>query len=395
MKSKTDSPLYADLKKKVNSLKLSKKDKAKYLREGEEALLQSVGPGYGDMIAFLEKQKKRATTDDGAWKFPKGAEYYKHQLKMMTTTDLSAEQIHEIGLKNVARIQNEMMEIAKKIKFQGDLQAFYKHMKSDKFLFPRTNSGKQKYIKKAKSYIGSMEKKLDKIFITKPKAGIVVKPVEEFREKSAGLAFYEAPSTDGSRPGIYYVNTYNMKALPTWEAEALAYHEGIPGHHMQISIAQELNKVPKFRRYNSYITAYVEGWGLYSEKVPRDFGFYQDPYSDFGRLSMELTRAGRLVVDTGIHHKRWTREQAIAYLDKNLPGDHNDHVRQINRYTVWPGQATGYMIGMLKILELREKAKKQMGQKFDIRQFHDVVLTNGPMPLGNLEALVDDYIKGV
>lgn len=310
----------------------------------------------------------------------------------MTTLDLSPAEIHQMGLDNVQRIHQEMMGIAKKVKFKGELQAFFKFMQSDRFLFADNKKGKQQYLKKATGYIDAMRVQLDKLFITKPKAGIVVKAVEAFREKSAGMAFYQSATPDGKRPGTYYVNLSNMKALPKWEAEALAYHEGIPGHHMQISIAQELQSIPKFRRYAHY-TSYVEGWGLYSEKVPKEMGFYKDPYSDFGRLSMELTRACRLVVDTGIHFKKWSREQAIAYLDKNLPGDHEDNVRQINRYIVMPGQATAYLIGMLKVLELREKAKKALGDKFDIRRFHEVVLTNGPVPLGTLETLVDEYVK--
>lgn len=393
VKSRKDSPLFADFKKKLKSLKLSKEKNSSYMSQAENALLTSVGPGFADLITFLEKQQMRATADDGAWKFPKGSAYYQHRLEKMTTTKMNAEQIHNLGLANVKRIHDEMRAIAKKVKFKGDLKAFFKFMNSKKFLLPQSKSGRAKYLKIAKKYISDMEKNLDKIFITKPKAPIIVKAVEAFREKSAGMAFYQNATPDGSRPGTYYVNLYNMKALPKWEAEALAYHEGIPGHHMQISIAQELQKVPKFRRY-AHFTSYIEGWGLYSEKLPKEWGFYRDPYSDFGRLSMELTRACRLVVDTGLHSKKWTREQAIKYLDDHLPGDHMDNVRQINRYIVMPGQATAYMIGMLKILELREKARKSLGSKFDIRKFHDVILTSGPVPLDTLESLVDDYIKG-
>lgn len=390
--SKNESPLYKDFLRKMQSLKLSADEKKQYHKKLDEALLTSVGPGFADLIAFLEKQEKRATTDDGAWKFPRGDEYYKYRLQKMTTTDLSADKIHEIGLKNVQRIHNEMKQIAKKVKFKGDLKAYFKFMNSKRFLYPNTKKGRSSYLQKAKKIIADMRKQLDKVFLTKPKAAIVVKAVEPFREKSAGMAFYQSPAPDGSRPGTYYVNLYKMQTLPKWEAEALAYHEGIPGHHMQISIAQELKGVPKFRRY-SHFTAYVEGWGLYAESLAKEMGFYKDPYSDFGRLSMELTRACRLVVDTGLHHKKWTREKAIEYLDNHLPGDHFDNERQIQRYIVMPGQATAYMIGMLKIKELREKAKKAMGDQFDIRKFHDVILTNGPVPLTILESLVDDYIK--
>jgi uncharacterized protein (DUF885 family) len=238
-----------------------------------------------------------------------------------------------------------------------------------------------------------MKNRLDELFVTKPKADIVVKAVESFREKSAGKAFYQQPAPDGTRPGMFYVNLRDMQDNPTYELEALAYHEGIPGHHMQIAIAQELNGIPKFRKFSHAYTAYTEGWGLYSELTPKEIGLYADPYSDFGRLSLELWRAGRLVVDTGIHSKRWTRKQAIDYLVKNTPNTEADCIDSINRYIVMPSQATAYKVGMLKILELREKAKKSLGDKFDNRQFHEVVLGNGSVPLDVLEELVDRWIK--
>ena len=221
--------------------------------------------------------------------------------------------------------------------------------------------------------------------------------VEKFREKSAAGAFYEDPAEDGSRPGRYYVNTYNMNNEPRFQMEALTYHEAIPGHHMQIAIAQELKGIPKFRRHE-FFTSYIEGWALYAEKLGKEVGKYQDPYSDFGRLSMEIFRAARLVADVGIHYKHWTREEAIDYFVKNTANAKGDIENEIERYFIWPGQATGYKIGMNKILELREKAKKELGYKFDIRQFHDVVLTNGAVSLNTLTDLVDAYIartKGI
>jgi uncharacterized protein (DUF885 family) len=233
--------------------------------------------------------------------------------------------------------------------------------------------------------------KLDSLFLVKPKADMIVKAVEPFREQSAGKAFYEQPSMDGKRPGVYYANLFRMKGMPKYELEALAFHEGIPGHHMQIAIAQELENVPKFRKFGGY-TAYVEGWGLYTEMLPKEIGMYQDPYSDFGRLAMELWRACRLVVDTGIHAKKWTREEAITYLATNTPNAKSEVDNAIERYIVMPSQATAYKIGMIKIVELREKAKTALGDKFDIRAFHDVVLKNGAVPLDVLETLVDQYI---
>jgi uncharacterized protein (DUF885 family) len=260
-------------------------------------------------------------------------------------------------------------------------------MRTDpQFYLPDTEEGRAEYLKRATTIIDTMRGRLDELFLTKPKADVVVKAVEKFREKSAGKAFYQRPAPDGSRPGMFYVNLADMKSTPTYELEGLAYHEGIPGHHMQIAIAQEIQGLAKFRTLGSHYTAYSEGWGLYTEQIPKEMGLYQDPYSDFGRLALELWRAARLVVDTGLHHKRWPRQQAIDYLIKNTPNAPEDCEEAINRYIVSPSQATAYKIGMIKILELRENAKKQLGAKFDIRQFHDVVLTNGPIPLDVLES---------
>ena len=237
-----------------------------------------------------------------------------------------------------------------------------------------------------------MKKKLDELFITKPKADMIVKAVESFREKSAGKAFYQRPAPDGSRPGIYYANTYDMKMMPIYQMEALAYHEGIPGHHMQLAISQELKGIPKFRKFGGY-TAYIEGWGLYSEFLPKELGFYSDPYSDFGRLAMELWRSCRLVVDTGIHFKGWTREEGIKYYSQNTPNDMMDCVKMVERHIVMPGQATAYKVGMNHILNLRKASEKKLGSNFDIREFHEAILYNGPVPLSVLDKQVKDIKK--
>jgi len=276
--------------------------------------------------------------------------------------------------------------------FEGNLAEFFVFMRNDKqFYYDGDKAGKARYLTEATQIIDTMKSRLDDLFITKPKADLIVKRVEAFREKSAGKAFYQRPAPDGSRPGSYYANLYDMEAMPTYQMEALAYHEGIPGHHMQIALKQELENIPKFRKFGGY-TAYSEGWGLYSEMIPKEIGFYQDPYSDFGRLAMELWRACRLVVDTGMHVKKWTREQGIEYYVTNTPNAKSDAVKMVERHAVMPSQATAYKIGMLKIVELREKAKVALGEKFDIRVFHDVVLTNGAVPLNVLENMVNDYI---
>jgi uncharacterized protein (DUF885 family) len=393
--SEKASPLLDDLTKKVTALKdVDPAGCEKLIGDAKKALIDSVKPAYEKVIAFLENQSKRANDDAGVWKFPDGAEFYKMALRHTTTTNLTADQIYEIGLKEVSRIHGEMTKIKDKVGFKGDLQAFFKFMREDRqFYLPDTDEGRAKYLARAVEIIGTMKKRLDELFVTKPKADIQVKAVEKFRESSAGKAFYQQPAPDGSRPGMFYVNLKEMHSNPTYELESLAHHEGIPGHHMQIAIAQELTSLPKFRKFGLRYTAYTEGWGLYSELTPKEIGLYQDPYSDFGRLALELWRAGRLVTDTGIHAKRWTRDQAIKYLEENTSNSQTDCVDSINRYIVMPSQATAYKIGMLKILELRDKAKKQLGNKFDLRQFHEVVLTNGPVPLDVLEQLVDRWIK--
>ncbi len=389
--SKESSVLLDDFKTKVSKLNLSEKQKRDLILEAEQALVKAVKPGYEKLIAALEDQQQRATSDHGAWKFPKGEAFYKNRLKRITTTDLTANEIHEIGLLEVARIHREMEGIMKQVGFVGSLQDFFEFMRTDaQFYYGNTPEGKEKYLKEATALINTMKGRLDELFLTKPKADIIVKAVEPFREKSAGKAFYQQPAIDGSRPGTYYANLYDMNAMPSYQMEALAYHEGIPGHHMQIAIAQELDSVPMFRKFSRY-TAYSEGWGLYSELVPKEIGFYKDPYSDFGRLAMELWRSCRLVVDTGIHSKKWTREQGIDYYKQNTPNAESDCVKMVERHIVMPGQATAYKIGMNKIVELREEAKVQLGNDFDLREFHDVVLLSGAVPLNILEELVQEW----
>ncbi|EZH72128.1 hypothetical protein ATO12_24640 [Aquimarina atlantica] len=391
-KSNQESTLLADFKNKISTLKLSDEEQSELVAKAEKELVESVKPAYDNLITLLEGQQQRATTDDGCWKFPKGAAFYDNALQRTTTTTMTADQIHELGLKEVARIHNEMRDIMKQVKYEGTLQDFFKYMKEDeKFYYANTEEGKAAYLKQAVGLIDTMKSKLDELFITKPKADIIVKAVEPFREKSAGKAFYQSGTPDGSRPGTYYANLYDMTAMPIYQMEALAYHEGIPGHHMQRSIAQELQDIPKFRKFGGY-TAYTEGWGLYTELLPKEIGMYSDPYSDFGRLAMELWRACRLVVDTGIHSKKWSREEGIKYYVDNTPNAESDAIKMVERHIVMPSQATAYKIGMIKILELRKNARKTLGDAFDIREFHDVVLTNGAVPLTILEELVGEWV---
>ncbi len=392
------NPILADFTGKLDALEadeeagLSAEQKTELLAAANKALTTSFKPAYEKLIAYFSELEATANDDDGIWKWKDGAEFYDVALARTTTTTLTSDEIHQLGLDEVKRIHNEMREIKDKVGFEGDLAAFMTFMKDDEqFYYPNTDEGKARYLSEATALIEEMKGSLDEMFITKPVADINVKAVEAFREQSAGKAFYQRPSEDGTRPGLYYANLYDMKSMPTYQMAALAYHEGIPGHHMQLAIQQELKGIPKFRKFGGY-TAYTEGWGLYSEMLPKDFGYYKDPYSDFGRLAMELWRACRLVVDTGIHSKKWTREQGIAYYTDNTPNAVSDGVKMVERHIVMPSQATAYKIGMLKIWELREDSKKTLGDKFDIREFHDEVVKYGPLPLNVLEGKIDAWV---
>lgn len=390
--SGADSALWADIKRKVEALSIAASDKQQLLADAKRALITKLEPAYTQLISYITALETKADTRDGAWKLPQGEAYYDNALARTTTTGMTANQIHELGLAEVARIHSEMRDIMKQVNFKGDLPAFFKFMREDKqFYYPATDEGREAYLSEAITLIDTMSSRLDEVFNVKPQAPMIVKRVEAFREKSAGKAFYNQPSPDGTRPGTYYANLYDMEAMPKYQMEALAYHEGTPGHHMQIAIAQELEGVPKFRKFGGY-TAYIEGWGLYSEYFPKEMGFYSDPYSDFGRLAMELWRSCRLVVDTGMHAKKWTREESINYYVDNTPNAKSDAVKMVERHVVMPSQATAYKVGMLKILALREQAKKSLGSKFDIREFHTLVLQNGPLPLDILENQVDLWV---
>jgi len=386
------NPLLEDFKAKLDKLELDDSLRADLLAQLNQALAEQFAPAYRELIVTLQALGERSEGNFGVWSLPNGAAYYANALKRITTTDMTPDQIHQLGLDEVARIQDEMRGIMQQVGFEGDLQAFFEFMRSDpQFYLPDTDEGRQAYLDEAARVIDEMEGRLDELFYSKPKARVMIKAVEAFREKSAGRAFYQRPAEDGSRPGTYYANLYRMQDMPTYDLEALAYHEGIPGHHMQGTISQEQQGLPMFRRHGGY-TAYSEGWGLYSEYIPKEMGLYSNPYSDFGRLSMEIWRACRLVVDTGLHHKRWTREEAIDYLTANTSSSVVANTKAIERYMIMPGQATAYKVGMLKILELREKARTALGDQFDIRGYHELVLSNGAVPLNVLETLVDDWV---
>ena len=388
LKAGTKNAVLEDFLEKVAKLELSAAQKAGLERRAVAAWTGNAAPAYRRLRAEMVRQQALASTDDGIWRFPQGAAYYDALLANYTTTDLTADQIHDIGLKETARIHGEMREIMQRVGFTGSLQDFFQFTRTDPRFYAKS---REEYLGKVATIMSAMEAKLPQFFATLPKDKLTVKPVEAFREKSAGKAFYSRPAPDGSRPGTYYVNLYELKDMSLNELEALAYHEGVPGHHLQLSIQTGLGDMPPFRRFGG-VTAYTEGWGLYSEELGKDMGFYTDPYSDFGRLQMELWRAGRLVVDTGLHRKRWSREQAMAWLKENTPNPEGDIEKAIERYIVYPGQATAYMIGKLKIMELREKARAELGDRFDIKAFHDAVLLSGPVPLDVLEENVNAWV---
>jgi len=385
---KPDNAVIEDITAKVGKLSIDAAEKARLIGAAKAAWSDSAGPAYGRLLAEMKRQQASAPTQDGIWRLPDGKAYYEALLAGYTTTDMTAAEIHDLGLTEVARIHGEMKTIMAKVGFKGTLQQFFAHLRTSPQYYYTT---REAYLADVDTKVKAMEARLPAFFNTLPKASLQVKAVEAFREKSAGKAFYQSPSPDGSRPGTYYVNLYDLRDMSKTELEALAYHEGVPGHHLQRAVQTELTGLPPFRRFGGF-TAYTEGWGLYTEELAKDMGFYTDPYSDFGRLGMELWRACRLVVDTGIHDKRWTREQAMKYLKDNTPNPDGDIAKAIERYIVYPGQATAYLIGKLKIMELRGRAQAALGDKFDFRTFHDVVLQSGPVPLDVLERRVDAWI---
>lgn len=388
-----DNAVYSDFKRKVAALTIDDEAKAALLAKTREALLGPYRSGYATYLDALDKMAATADSNDGVWRLPDGDSFYQQQIANATTLKtMNAHELHELGLAEVDRIHKEMRKIQRTIGIEGDLSAIFEYVRTDPSNFyPNTKEGRQAYLNLARQYVDNVYSKTDEYFNILPKAPIEVRAVEDWREATAAIAFYSQPAPDGSRPGIFYVNLADMSASQIHTLESLSYHEGVPGHHFQVAIAQELEGLPNFRKF-SVIGAYTEGWALYAELLGKEMGFFEEPLSDFGRLQYELLRAVRLVVDTGAHSKRWSREQMIDYMVENTPMSREDIVREVERYLVIPGQALSYKVGMLKILELREKARRELGSQFDIREFHDAVLKDGAVPLPVLEDLVARYI---
>lgn len=392
-----DSPVWTDVQTKIDGLvKTGKIDRSKadaYRAAARQALLEKWLPAYQAVIAWFESEVPKAdAVATGVGKNPNGKAYYEMLLASSTTTDLTADQVHQIGLDEVARIKGEMEEIKEKVGFKGSLPGFFKFVRDDpRFYYANTDAGRQQYIDAATAHIAYMKTQLPKYFGILPKADVHVKRVESYREVAGGAQHYYMSTPDGSRPGVFYAHLLDMKAMPIPQLEVIAYHEALPGHHMNFAIAQELTDIPNFRRF-LYINAYQEGWGLYTEKLGKEMGAYRDPYSDFGRLTTEIWRAIRLVVDTGLHSKGWTEEQAVKYFTENSAAAEGQIRAEVRRYIIMPGQATGYKIGMIQMEKLRKKAENALGAKFDIRGFHDTILGRGQMPLDLLERRVDQWI---
>ncbi len=399
--SDTDSSLWANAKSKIDTLVESKTisgEQADRLRkDAAAALINDLAPAYENLISFVDADiKNTSANSQGVHANPGGDDYYKYRLKAMTTTDMTADQIHELGLSEVKRLRSEMEALKEKAGFKGSLQEFFAHVRDDKsnekFYFKNTDEGRQGYIDNATAAIDNIKKELPNYFGILPKGDLVVKRVESFREQDGAPQHYFPGTPDGSRPGVYYAHLSDMSTMPKNELEVIAYHEGLPGHHMQIAIAQELEGIPTFRTQARF-TAYSEGWALYSEKLAREMpNTFADVHSDFGRLGSEIWRAIRLVVDTGLHSKKWSEQQAVDYFADNSPAPLETIRTEIRRYMVLTGQATSYKIGMISIQQLRKKAEAELGEKFDIRAFHDTILGGGALPLSMLDQKVSSWI---
>ncbi len=395
------SAMWSGVERHLSSLlenEIISEERAEEFRaEARTALTEQFAPAYQRVIAWFEEDRENSDEEpQGVTTLPNGEAFYAASLKEMTTTDLSADEIHQTGLDEVARIQDEMRTIMEQVGFEGTLQEFFEFTRTDpQFFYQNNDAGAEEYIAQAKAHIDFINERLPDFFGTLPKADLEVRRVEPFREQDGAAQHYRPGTPDGSRPGIYYAHLSDMNAMPIPELESIAYHEANPGHHMQVSIAQELEGVPKFQSQGGFISAFGEGWALYSELLAKEMGGYEDPYSDFGRLSSEIWRAIRLVVDTGIHAKGWSEEEAVQYALENSPNPETAVRSEVQRYYVLPGQATSYKIGMIRIQELRARAEEELGDDFDIRGFHDTVLGGGAVPLSILETRIDQWIASV
>ncbi|GAB5498430.1 MAG: DUF885 domain-containing protein [Pseudohongiellaceae bacterium] len=392
-----NSPLWTDFQTKaeglVNAEIIGDAQLQSYLDEARQVLAGEVLTAYQQVSDWLESDRQFASeTAQGVWALPNGEAYYNHRLSRMTTLPLTADEIHNIGLSEVERLRAEMELVKDETGYEGTLEEFFVFVREDEqFYYPNTPEGRQEYLEVNNQYLDAINERLPQFFGRLPKADLEVRRVEAFREQDGAAQHYRGGSPDGSRPGVFYSHMSDMSSLAKWQIEDIAYHEGNPGHHMQISIQQELTDIPRFRT-QFFTTAYVEGWGLYAEWLAKEMGGYQDPYSEFGRLAGEIWRAVRLVVDTGIHSRQWSEQQAVDYFLQNSPIPPPAVRSEVQRYFANPGQATAYKIGMMNFQEARARAEDQLGSAFDIRAFHDLVLGAGGLPMPILHARVDRWI---
>ena len=395
--AKWDTPILADFATKVAALPVSPETKSQLEVQARAALVRDLRPAYSSVIDTLQQHAARTRIDGGVWQLPEGDAFYEFLVRQYTTTGMTPAQVHELGLQEVARTHREMQALMTRVGVKGDVGSFMRQMKTDqRFYLPDTEAGRAAYLEMAKRIVAAMQARLDDAFLHPPPLPLEIVPTPAYRAAGAPSGFYTGGTADGSRPGVVSINLTELNTRPTYDLESLLYHEAVPGHHLQISSILVDPTIPQLRKVERYWenSAFVEGWALYAERLGKEMGFFQDPYADFGRLAAELWRATRLVVDSGLHYKRWTREQAIAYLDANTPSPHATNVGAVDRYLAVPGQATSFMVGMQHFLTERERAKKVLGERFDLRQFHAVVLENGYVPLWAVTATVDRWLAG-
>lgn len=391
-----ENPVWSDFIRKLTALDPDQRGDLQ--ARARAALTGPYAKAYRKLIARLEAGQAATTFDGGVWQLPDGDAFYAYLLRQFTTTDMSADEIHALGLREVERTHGAMREIMEVTGFEGSLQDFFRFMRTDpRFYYENTDEGRAAYLARARELVETVGARIEEVVYERPLVALEVRRFEAYREASAPGAFYEAGSVYGNRPAVFYLNLHDMSSVPTYALAVLTFHETMPGHHLQISSIQADPGIPELNTLNTWWqnTAFVEGWALYAERLAWEMGFYDDPYSDFGRLSSELWRACRLVVDSGLHAKRWTRQEAIEYLDINTPRDHGSNVRAVDRYIGVPGQATSFMVGMHRILEARADARAALGDDFDIRGFHAAVLRHGYVPLSIMEESVQAWTRSV
>jgi uncharacterized protein (DUF885 family) len=390
------SPILTDFERKLASLDIASSARQRLTTRATRALQRDLGPAYARLIAKLEAHGAATRLDGGIWQLPDGAKFYSFLLRQFTTTPIDGQRVHDLGLREVARVHEEMRAIMRRVGHDGDLRSFMEKLKSDpRFFLADDEAGRLQYLARANEIVAAMKAKLPDVFLSSPPLPLEVRATEAYRAAGAPSGFYESGTPDGRRSGVVYLNLDKLNTRPLYDLEWLLYHEALPGHHFQISSILVDPNIPRLRKVNRWWqdTAFVEGWGLYAERLGREMGFYQDPYSDFGRLSGELWRATRLVVDSGLHYKRWTRDEAIRYLDENTPSPRASNEQAVDRYLAVPGQATAFTVGMLQILDERERARRALGDRFDIREFHAALLQSGYLPLWAMSENVTRWIE--